>query len=92
MHVEHHPLVQDFPELRGELQRLRQEDQHFARQAEEYEALDKRVCRVEDGIELLDETALGRLKQERVALKDDLARQLKRASGQCCGCGNGCAG
>lgn len=92
MHVEHHPLVQDFPELRGELQRLRQEDQHFARQAEEYEALDKRICRVEDGIELLDEAALGRLKQERVTLKDDLARQLKRASGQCCGCGNGCAG
>lgn len=92
MHVEHHPLVQDFPELRAELQRLRRDDQRFAQQAEEYEVLDKRICRIEDGIELLDEASLGRLKHARVALKDDLARQLKRAAGQCCGCGNACSG
>ncbi|MBD9415663.1 DUF465 domain-containing protein [Pseudomonas sp. PDM16] len=92
MHVEHHPLAKDFPELRSELQRLRQENQHFARQAEEYEVLDKRICRVEDGAELLDDASLGRLKLARVALKDDLARQLRIAAGQCCGCGNGCAG
>ncbi|WP_278956282.1 YdcH family protein [Aquipseudomonas alcaligenes] len=92
MHVDHHPLIQDFPELRAELQRLRQEDSHFARQAEAYEALDKRICRIEDGIETLDGDALSLLKQDRVTLKDDLARQLKRAAGQCCGCGNGCGG
>ncbi|WP_068829149.1 YdcH family protein [Pseudomonas sp. BMS12] len=92
MHVDHHPLVRDFPELRAQLQQLRQGDEHFARLAEEYEALDKRICRVEDGIETLDTAALGQLKQTRVGLKDDLARQLKRAAGQCCGCGNGCKG
>lgn len=92
MHVDHHPLIQDFPELRNELHRLRQDNEHFARQAEEYEALDKRICRVEGGIDMLDDAALGLLKQSRVALKDDLARQLKRAAGQCCGCGNGCGG
>ena len=92
MHVEHHPLIKDFPELRSELQRLRGEDPHFSRQAAEYEALDKRICRVEDGVELLDDDALGQLKLERVARKDELSRQLKRAAGQCCGCGNGCAG
>ena len=92
MHVDHHPLVHDFPELRSELQHLRQHDEHFARQAEEYEALDKRICRVEDGIELLDDVTLGALKLNRVAMKDALARQLKRASGHCCGCGNGCKG
>lgn len=92
MHVEHHPLIKDFPELRGELHRLRQEDEHFARQAEEYEVLDKRICRIEDGVELLDSAGLNLLKQVRVSLKDSLARQLKKAAGQCCGCGNGCAG
>jgi uncharacterized protein YdcH (DUF465 family) len=92
MHVEHHPLVHDFPELRQELQRLRQQDAQFSRQADEYEALDKRICRIEDGVELLDDVTLQALKLSRVALKDDLARQLKRASGQCCGCGNGCKG
>ena len=90
MHVDHHPLILDFPEHRDALQRLRQGDALFARQAEEYEVLDKRICRIEDGIELLDDVSLQALKLNRVALKDELARQLKRASGQCCGCGNGC--
>ena len=89
MHVEHHPLIKDFPEFRGELQRLRREDEGFSRQSDEYEVLDKRICRIEEGTELLDDTALSQLKQSRVQLKDDLARQLKRASGQCCG---GCGG
>ncbi|WP_296270184.1 YdcH family protein [Pseudomonas sp. UBA6323] len=92
MHVDHHPLIHDFSEDREALQRLRQEDALFARQAEEYEALDKRICRIEDGIELLDDVSLQALKLNRVALKDELARQLKRAGGQCCGCGNGCSG
>ncbi len=89
MHVEHHPLIKDFPEKREQLQKLRQEDPAFARKADEYEALDKRICRVEDGVETLDDTALNALKQERVTMKDDIARDLKRASGSCCG---GCCG
>jgi len=90
MHVDHHSLVHDFPEQHDELHRLRQDDPAFARQAEAYEALDKRICRVEDGVERLDDATLASLKLSRVALKDDLARRLKRAAGQCCGCGNGC--
>ena len=89
MHVEHLPLIKDFPEKREQLQKLRQEDPVFARKAEEYEALDKRICRVEDGVETLDDAALSVLKQERVNMKDDIARDLKRASGSCCG---GCCG
>ncbi len=92
MHVEHHPLVQDFPELRAELHALRQGDAGFARLAEEYEALDKRICRIEDGVETLNDEALSVLKQQRVALKDQVARQLKKSVGQCCGCGGGCRG
>lgn len=90
MHVEHHPLIKDFPEKREQLQKLRMESPLFARKAEEYEALDTRICRAEDGAETLDEAALNALKQERVALRDDIARDLKRASGgSCCG---GCCG
>lgn len=88
MHVEHHPLINDFPELRDTLHSLRQSDQHFARIAGEYEELDKRICRVEDGVETLDEAGLSGLKQQRVSLKDDVARMLRKASGTCCGsCG-----
>lgn len=89
MHVDHHPLIKDFPEKREQLQRLRQQDTAFARKADDYEELDKRICRVEDGVETLDDSALNALKQERVAMKDDIARDIKRASGSCCG---GCCG
>ncbi|KRW62866.1 YdcH family protein [Pseudomonas sp. TTU2014-080ASC] len=92
MYVEHHPLVKDFPEMRDALHELRLNDTRFARMADAYEELDKQICRIESGAELIGEDALTALKQERVGLKDDLARQLKRASGQCCGCGNGCRG
>lgn len=89
MHAEHHPLIKDFPEKRELLQQMRQQDPNFARKAQTYEALDKQICRVEDGVERLDDEALGALKLERVALKDDIARDLKRAGGSCCG---GCCG
>ena len=92
MPLEHHPLSREFPEYLQQLRALHASDAHFARQTEAYEALDKRICRIEDGIETLDGDALSLLKQDRVTLKDDLARQLKRAAGQCCGCGNGCGG
>lgn len=88
MHVEHHPLIKDFPELRDTLHELRQADHHFARIAGEYEELDKRICRVEDGVESLDDAGLNSLKLQRVSLKDDVARMLQQAKGECCGsCG-----
>jgi len=90
MHVEHHPLIKDFPELRGALHDLRVNDADFACLAETYESLDKRICRIEAGNEVLADDALVSLKMERVELKDEVARRLKRAAGQCCGCGNGC--
>jgi hypothetical protein len=89
MHVEHHPLMNDFPELRETLHELRQSDNHFARVAGEYEELDKRICRVEDGIDMLDEDSLNALKVQRVGLKDDVARMLSEAKSTCCG---GCGG
>ena len=87
MHVEHHSLIADFPELREQLHTLRQQDSHFARLADEYEVLDKRICRVEDGIDVLDDGALSTLKAERVAMKEELSRQMKKAGEQegCCG-------
>ncbi len=87
MHVEHHSLIADFPELREQLHNLRQQDPQFARLADEYEVLDKRICRVEDGIDVLDDGALSTLKAERVAMKDELSRQMKKAAEPegCCG-------
>jgi uncharacterized protein len=89
MHVEHHPLSKDFPELRTALHDLRVSDADFARLADEYEALDKRICRVEDGVEVLADDALASLKLARVGLKDEVARRLNGAPQPCCGCCKG---
>ena len=89
MHIEHHPLIHDFPEQRAELHDLRQADPDFARLTEDYEALDKRICRIEDGIELLADDALTVLKRERVELKDQVAKRLAAPAAQCCGCCKG---
>jgi uncharacterized protein len=92
MHVEHHPLVKDFPEKLEQLHQLRQQDPSFARKAGIYEALDKQICHVEDGIETLDNETLNALKLERATLKDDIARDLKRAGGSCSGGCSSCCG
>ncbi len=89
MHVEHHPLIKDFPELRDALHELRRSDADFARLASEYEVLDKRICRIEEGGELLAEPALNALKRQRVELKDRLAQRLAPPAKQCCGCCQG---
>ncbi|WP_312598043.1 YdcH family protein [Stutzerimonas nitrititolerans] len=86
MHVEHHSLSNDFPEKQAQLLKLSQEDPTFARKAENYEALSQRIRSLEDGA---DSATLESLEQEHSVLKEDIARDLKRASGSCCG---GCCG
>lgn len=86
MHAEHRPLNAEFPEKREQLQRLRQDSPSFARKADEYEALDNRIC----AAEALSDDVLNVLKQERLTLKDEIARDLKHAAGSCCG--GGCGG
>lgn len=89
MHIDHHPLVQDFPELRDTLHSLRTQDHHFARLCNEYEELDKRICRIEDDVEKTSDEELIQFKQERVARKDELYRLMKKSTeATCCGgCG-----
>ncbi len=89
MHVDHHPLIKDFPDYREKLHELRQSDQHFARLATDYEALDKKICRIEDSVEMLADAELTGLKQQRVVLKDDLLARLSKSQQTCCG---GCGG
>lgn len=85
MHIEHSQLIKDFPEKSAQLQKLRQENPAFANKAEEYEAMAQRISSGEN----LDDAALEALKQEQAALKNDITKQLKHASGSCCG---GCGG
>ena len=79
MPLEHHPLAREFPEYRQQLQTLHAQDAHFAKLAQQYESLDKRIYEIEDGREALDDLALHALKNERVQLKDQIADRLRKA-------------
>ncbi len=72
MHVEHHPLIKEFPELKDKIHELKLNDNHFARLAGEYEELDKQICRAEDSPEGHDDAHMHQLKAERLRLKDQL--------------------
>ena len=78
-HVDHHPLASDFPEHRQTIHELKQSDAHFRRLFDEYEALDRSVIRIEQGLEHLSDLELDKLKMQRVVLKDELYQMLIKA-------------
>jgi len=74
---DHHPLAQDFPELKDKIHLLKTSNPHFARLEREYEEVDKAIVRLESGIEHGSSIALEQKKQQRVSLKDALYDMLK---------------
>jgi hypothetical protein len=82
MPLQYHPLSREFPQFESQLRALLQADSHFARMAEEYEELDKRIYEVEDGRVAMDEMALQGLKMQRVTLKDEIATLLSNGARQ----------
>ncbi|AYF88465.1 hypothetical protein SA496_02060 [Pseudomonas sp. JS3066] len=59
---------------------------------QQYDLLQRRIARVEEGSEPLDGSSLSALHMRLDGLSQDLERQRRRASGQCCNCGGGCRG
>lgn len=78
MHIDHHPLIAEFPEHRDAIHRLKSSDAHFARLMSEYEEMDKAVVRAENGVEHLGDLALEELKKKRLHLKDELSKILSK--------------
>lgn len=77
MHVEHHPLIKEFPEHRERIHNLKVNNAHFAKLAEQYEEVDKHICRAEDSPEAFDEAHMHQLKAERLRLKDEVYKVLE---------------
>lgn len=74
-----HELADAFPQDRDLIHRLKLEDAHFARLAEEYHAVNRTVHRIESEVEpASDERAEG-MKKQRLALADELAAILAKA-------------
>ncbi len=77
MHVEHHPLIKEFPEHRERIHTLKLSNTHFAKLADQYEDVDKHICRAEDSPEAFDDAHMHQLKSERLRLKDEVFKVLE---------------
>lgn len=79
MPLEHHPLVKEFPDLHDAIHELKLNDDHFRELFDEYDQLDKKIYRVESGVEPDSDQYTEELKLRRVKLKDELYAMLKAA-------------
>jgi uncharacterized protein YdcH (DUF465 family) len=79
MHVDHHPLIKEFPEFRDRIHTLKTASAHFAKLAAEYEEVDKHICRAEDSPEGYVDARMHELKAQRLHLKDQLFKQLSES-------------
>jgi uncharacterized protein YdcH (DUF465 family) len=72
-----HELHEEFPEFDARITELKQSNAHFARLAEEYHEINRRVHRAETLVEPMEEQAEHGLRKERARLKDELYHMLK---------------
>ena len=72
-----HELAEEFPQHAEKLSRLKQEDAHFARLADEYHAINRQVHRAETNVEPMDNLAEETLRKQRAALKDQIWVMLR---------------
>lgn len=80
MPINHHPLTEEFPNDHDTIHKLKLENAHFRKLMEEYEALDKEIFRMEEGIENPEDAVLTEEKKRRLDLKDQIATMIQEAS------------
>ena len=72
-----HELQEDFPGHADQISTLKQVDAHFARMADEYHDLNRRIHRAETNIEPMEDLAMIDLRKQRAALKDNIYSVLR---------------
>ena len=77
MPLTHHPLIEEFPEYKDAIHKLKLDNSHFRRLTHEYEGIDKAVFRAEQGIEVVNDDYLDSIKKERLHLKDLIYSMLR---------------
>ena len=77
MPLTHHPLIEEFPEYKDAIHKLKLDNSHFRRLSHEYEGIDKAVFRAEQGIEVVNDDYLDSIKKERLHLKDLIYSMLR---------------
>lgn len=75
-----------------EMSSLLRSNPSYAALVEQHEDVDRRIARIESGIERPEGLSLAALKLRRSGLREDLAHQQRKAQSGCCNCGNNCSG
>ena len=71
-----HELAEEFPDKVDEIHRLKQDDAHFAKLADEYHEVNRAVHRAETNVEPIEELAEVELRKKRALLKDQIYAML----------------
>ena len=77
MHIPHE-LAEEFPDETMLITRLAKTNYLFRRAAGRYEAVNRQIFRIESEEEPAADEVLEKLKKERLKLKDQIARMLRR--------------
>ncbi|MCB2110221.1 MAG: DUF465 domain-containing protein [Defluviimonas sp.] len=75
-----HELHEEFPAEAEKIHALKVSNAHFARLAEEYHAINRKVHAAETGVNPVDRFAEVEMRKKRAALKDEIFRMLATAS------------
>lgn len=82
MQVEKHSLVNDFPEHHHTIRHLKMNDMHFAKLFDQYHDVQSEVHHIEEGNEGVSDDYLESLKKQRIALKDQLYRLIRKTESE----------
>ncbi len=74
-----HELAEEFPDKVDLMSQLKQSDAHFARLADEYHEINRRVHRAETNVEPVEDLVEGEMRKKRAALKDEIWAMLSKA-------------
>ncbi|MGX1306790.1 uncharacterized protein YdcH (DUF465 family) [Amorphus suaedae] len=67
-----HELAEEFPEHADAMHRLKGEDAHFAKLADEYHEINRAIHRAETDLEPTDDAHMEDMRKRRLALKDEI--------------------
>lgn len=74
-----HELAAEFPEHAAALHRLKTENNHFARLADDYHEVNRAIHRAEANIEPVDDSTMETWRKQRMRLKDQIYAMLQAA-------------
>ncbi len=75
-----HELAEEFPQALDLIHRLKLEDAHFARLAEEYHEVNRAIHRAETLVEPVAEAHETDMRRKRMQLKDEIAKMLQASA------------